>query len=357
VALVGEGRRIREELVNLTNAPRELLMLAESHNNEANTFAAAKEFARSAEALANARKVLGRLPADQENTFDAARMRGWNRHLEGYLFVREATEIELALGKEGNLYNQILLRLSQEKLTQAEKALDSALEIRSNLSSAHPESAQAMSEVSQTYVMLGNVALRADKKKAIERYTKACEVNRKLLLLSPEDLAAKLGHGITAYSLANAMYRAGTDLERVTGLLSEALGAARPVFAANPAATQPRVVLEAQLRLLVEVRLKQGRHGDVVAAARELREVLGTDSAKLVGLAGSLAGLAKSATQKPDLKPAAAAYADEAVATLTRAVDAGFRDPTPLAREPFAALAGRADYQALVAKLGGPKKE
>jgi serine/threonine-protein kinase len=326
--LVAEGRRIREQLATLTNAPRELLMLAESHTNEANLAIPEKEYARAAESLKAGRAALSQLPPDHADTVEAHRALGLNHHIEGLLHVK------------------------QENMAKAGNSLAIALEIRSNLSKLNPDSLQDGTDLAATYIMLGNVALRSDAKAAIARYTEAGQVSRKLLQLSPENLSAQMMHSIIQYSLANASFRSGGKLEDVAERLTEAVVSAQSVRQTAPAHSQPQLVLGSAYSLLIQVRAKQGQVDAVGKVADAATDLFESEPRKLLELAQSLAVLVKTVPPGPDRDSIAEHYGAKAVRVLEQAAKAGFADVEPLRMDPFTALATRADFQALTQRMG-----
>ncbi|MFO0847285.1 MAG: protein kinase [Gemmataceae bacterium] len=323
--LVAEGRRLREQLAAVGGGPDELVLLAESHNSEANLAIGDGRLGPAADALRLGREALAKVPDDRRDTADVAAHRGLNAHLTGWLHMK------------------------RQEWPAAAKALDEARVIRGRLVDADPTHAQHLTDLAYTLVMLGNVALRTDVKAAIDWYTKANAVGDRLTRASPEDVSAKVTHAINTYSLANAKHRAGHKPEEVAAVLTEAVAAGRAALDQAPDLPPARLVLTLGYKLLAEVRRKQGDAAAAAAAARD----------RLALAPGDPARLAETAADLAQCVPLAAAadkdrYAADAVAALTRAVDAGFRDKAALARPAFDAVRDRPDFQTLAARLGKP---
>jgi len=148
-------------------------------------------------------------------------------------------------------------------------------------------------------------------------------------------------------TLGSALAAMGRHDEAATAY-AEAVRRQRSLFDELPQMARLRPLLSGHYKGLAGVLLVLGRHQEAASAMRERAKLWLDDPAQLYDCARSLASGARLIAHETQRR----ATEDEAMATLLRALAAGWKDAAKVARDPaLAAFHERADFQAFLAEL------
>src|SRR5262249_26223929 len=181
-------------------------------------------------------------------------------------------------------------------------------------------------------------------------YRDARAVQEKLVQTDPSkaDHHSDLGH--TLNNLGVVLGQLG-HLDEALAVLERAVAEERTAFDRPPQGPGYRRGLNSAYGSLMEVQRALGRPGDSFALALERRKLWPGNAAELVRVAGDMALTASVGKDKasPEEQAERQRYADEAVATLRQALEAGYPNPQRLESDPhLASLRGREDFQELL---------
>jgi serine/threonine protein kinase/tetratricopeptide (TPR) repeat protein len=180
----------------------------------------------------------------------------------------------------------------------------------------------------------------------LKRWDEAAAAIGKQLIREPDNPRLYLERG-RCYQQLKQADKSEPDFARALELMARSLEKARATFDQGPQARADREIFDDGYRDLARVRRQLGRVAEAAATLAALAPLWAGDGERLYELARDLAALvpARPAAAKEGGRPE---VADLAVATLAKAVQAGFVDGTRLKKDGvFQPLYTRADFQTL----------
>jgi serine/threonine-protein kinase len=266
------------------------------------------------------------LPDDQRRTGDFANLDAWNHYAVG------------------------LLHRKQKKPAEALRAFQAAREIREELVRQQPASTQYVSDLANTQMMIGNTLTEANSnQEALTYTTRAVSLMRQLYEKSKDDLTRAGDYGVALHNLGTLQARLGLYKE-AAGTLDQAVALQRAAVQKAPRVGRYSLALGAHYKKLGEVKRRLGDADGASAAAQERGRLKPDDPAQLFDVACDLAQCvplagAGLAAGDPQILTEQARYADLAMASLSRAVEKGFRSAEQLKLPALDPLRSRADFQ------------
>ncbi len=243
------------------------------------------------------------------------------------------------------------------------QAHQKALAIRQKLADATPAVTESQYLVAWSHIQIGDVLSRTGKSEvAREAYLKALAINQKLSDANPTVLAYQRDLARAHNNLGRLLARQKRFAEAFTAL-DAGLAIYQKLTRADPKNTE-------YASLLADGHACRGwalvRSGQPSQAAAHLRRAVEQwaqvpapdpgdqfERSRALALLAGLGGEAKSGVTTAE----AAAFADQSVASLRDAINAGWNWPNELKEPDFDPLRGRADFQKLAAKARPPAKE
>ncbi|MBI3463761.1 MAG: tetratricopeptide repeat protein [Planctomycetes bacterium] len=342
--------------------------------------------------LATAYEYLGALAQDRGNHEEA------RDHFRKSLQLRE----ELVLADPSNAQVQRELGVIREKLGDVSLELDDvdaalqnhrmALELREELAAQDPKNVEAQRDLSISYRKLGSICARhGNYPDARQYYRKALVIREKLVAANPQSIQANLDMAATCDKfgdLEKSVQQPETALqwyERALPILRrlETEGkfqcrpqmlqwiaeidqkrltcsvALRAIDDIQFALEQPREIAVEALVIRAVVLARRGLHDEVMVTSEKLLHIGSADANHLYNVACcfSLCAAAVVGDKPPehlssDDQAIRSRYAAQAIESLTRAVELGFKDVAHMEADPdFAAIRHELGYRQLVDRL------
>jgi tetratricopeptide (TPR) repeat protein len=295
---------------------------------------------------------------------------------DGLELLRKASDImqELAVSNPGNTDYQVILATTNSntglvctemgKLAEALDASHKALAIWQKLTDAYHAVSEFQNELAKTYIDIGGLLSRTGKpEEAMASFEKARAIRQKLSDANPTNPYYQ-GELATAHNeLGRELARQKRFAEAFTAL-DAGLAIRQKLVKADPTNANYSSYLGYSYAFRGWALVRSGDPSKAAADLRRAVELWAKEAAadietrfersRALALLAGLGGEANSGVTKDD----AVAFADQAVAALRDAIEAGWNVPNELKEPDFAALRGRDDFQKLLADVeakSGPK--
>jgi serine/threonine-protein kinase len=257
----------------------------------------------------------------------------------------------------GSLGDLASMHRAAGRLVQALDYYKKALAIQRGLVRVDPSVSHYQRDVGRTLFAIG-VLLNDNRQKddAARAYRDARAVQEKLVQADPARVEHHNDLGHTLNNLGVILGQLG-HLDEALGVLEQAVAEERLAFDRMPQAPGYRRALNNAYGSLGEVQRALGHPADAFAPALERRKLWPGNATELVRVAGDMALTAAKDKDKASPKEQAERqrYADEAIAILRQALEAGYPNPERLESDPhLASLRSREDFQELIAAFKKP---
>jgi serine/threonine-protein kinase len=270
------------------------------------------------------------------------------------------TQLQSDLANSHNNIAAVLSHMGKaaESLQQHQKTRD----LRQQLADANPSVTEFQSDLAQSYNNIGWQLLQTGKlEEAVQALEKALAINQKLAHANPAapDIQRALAQG---YNNVGMIHIRQKDYPRALAAIDKGLETGKQLAAAYSKSGEYGAVLGASYCLRGWARVRSGQPAGAAADLRRALELwgkgnsLGTltrfERSRALAL---LAGLSKEANSGVTAAEAAA-FADQAVAALRDAIQAGWGTPDELKEPDFDPIRKRDDFQKLLKELQARKK-
>jgi tetratricopeptide (TPR) repeat protein len=296
--------------------------------------------------------------AADRGQFDAARA----------LYLR-ALEIREAVGREhpddweqqsqlARLYNELgILHFHFQHPDEALSYYQKSREIREKLLAAEPASAELQEYLARSLENLGNLYNSLGRPSEALPYLERCrDLRARSVAASPDNSEARSALGGSLHNLAMSYERLGRDAD-AERLYHEAMGHQRHAREVQPEHMTYRAFLTNHLMSLGDLLRRAGKPDETVKLAEEAASLWPRQPQQLLRPALLLVACVESAgpVDSPEAKGRRDRYGRMAVEILSKALDAGFRDPDfyRTAKE-LRPIRGRDDFQVLLRRLDSP---
>jgi tetratricopeptide (TPR) repeat protein len=304
--------------------------------------------------LAGVLHSLGNHAADR-GKFDEARGL-YLRALE----IREAITREHADNWEqqsqlARLYNELgLLHFHFQHPDEALSYYQKSRALREKLLAAEPASAELQEYLARSLENLGNLYNSLGRaSEALPDLERVRELRARLVSANPGNSEMESALGGSLHNLAMSYERLGRDGE-AERLYREAIGHQRHAREVQPEHMTYRLFLTNHLMSLGELLRRAGKSDETAKLAEEGAGLWPRNPQQLLRPALLLAACVESAgpADTPETNARRDRFGKSAVEILTRAFDAGFRDPGFYrTAKPLETIRGRDDFQALLRRL------
>jgi serine/threonine-protein kinase len=246
---------------------------------------------------------------------------------------------------------------------EALAALERAREAREALARADPTVPRTSAQLTKIHCQMGELHRRAGRMaEALASYEQAGRIATRMAAAFPNDREAQEQAAFTYADLGHFLGATGKSSDALV-CYGEALTLARRAVAAHPSASEPRAALAQVFRSRGITLQKCGRPAAAVSDFRQsivvLRDMTNPGPWDYYSMARAQSLLSGIATEPGSGLTAAEgqAAADAAMATLHRAVAAGWRDAAYLAADTdLAQIRSRPDFQALKRDMEFPNE-